>query len=136
MELSDVASRFSYKTAPNDSRIRQLENIKNAESGCLSQSLLLKPIRARNNDGYWRVIVQDASDVIQREPIVTCVTIDANCHNPTLFTPVQCYTTRCVQQYLTRLLLSFDPCNPVRGAFVHSFLMHSACECRLSRTPC
>ncbi len=136
MELSDLARRFSYKPSPNDSRSRQLEIAKNAESGCLSLSLLLKPIRAANVDGDWRVIVQDASDIIQRERIVTCVSTDVQCQNPQYFAPVQCYTTRCYQQYLTRRLLSFDPCNPARGVFVDSFKMPSACSCRLSRMPC
>lgn len=134
IELSQLAQKFTYKLI-NDAIRLQLE-FENRDSECPYKSLVIKPIRARNIDGQWRVIVQNAEDILQRERIVICYNLDDYCETPGHFSPVHCYTSRCSQQYLVRKLLAYDPCNSDRGVFVDSFKLQSACSCRYSRKPC
>lgn len=134
--MSDLANQYSYKVLDKEQK-DQLANGKNTGSGeCKSISIIIKPIRAPNIDGYWRVIVQDAYDIFQRERAIICLDPDTICTAEKLLSPVACYNSRCNQQYIVRRLLAFDPCNPKRGLFVDSFKLPSACTCRLSRMPC
>jgi hypothetical protein len=90
-----------------------------------------------NIDGNWRVIVQDAKAIIQRERIVLCTRMDDICQMPgKLFGPLQCHTSRCTQKFIVRELLAYDLCDPSRGAFVDSFKIPSACSCLFSRSTC
>ena len=132
--MSELAQKFTYKRI-NDAIRLQLE-FENKDSECPYRSLVIKPIRARNIDGQWRVIVQNVEDILQRERIVICGSLDYYCQASRHLSPVHCYNSRCSQQFLVRHLLAYDPCNPNRGAFVDSFKLQSACSCRYSRTPC
>jgi hypothetical protein len=134
IELSELAQKFTYKLINDEIRL-ELE-FENRDSKCPYRSLVIKPIRARNIDGQWRVIVQNVDDILQRERIVLCSGLDEYCENLGHFGPVHCYSSRCSQQYLVRKLLAYDPCNSNRGAFVDSFKLQSACSCRFSRIPC
>lgn len=134
MELFSFTEQINLRPQRDD-RFHLAANAE-TQSTCLATTLWVKPIRARNIDGNWRVIVQDAHDVIQRERVVSCLTPDATCYVQQYFNPVYCHNSRCSQQFHVRKLLAFDPCNPVRGVFIDSFKMPSACSCRLSRMPC
>ncbi|XP_045036231.1 uncharacterized protein LOC116931748 [Daphnia magna] len=133
-EFSEIANAFTYKLVDN-SVDTELE-YGHKKSSCSSVSLLVKPLRVRNVNGHWRVIVQEASDIFQRERVVLCVNPDEYCQIPEYFGHVYCYRSRCSQQFLVRELLAFDPCNLERGVFVDSFKLQSACSCRFSRTAC
>lgn len=134
--MSELANKYTYKTLDVEEEQSRLTVSKKKQGGCSTVSILIKPIRAANTEGDWRVIVQDASDIIQRERVVTCIEPDATCQIERYFTPVYCHNSRCSQQYQVRRLLAYDLCNPQRGVFVDLFRLPSACSCRLSRVPC
>ena len=136
IELSILADTFSYKSMPKDEENQLTFQKDQGKTGCVSVSLLVKPLRAVNMEGYWRVIVQDVNGIIQRERVVTCIEPDSICHKGLYFTPVSCQMNRCIQQYSVRRLLAYDPCAPKKSVFVDSFKLPSACSCRYSRTPC
>ncbi|XP_057378143.1 uncharacterized protein LOC130700139 [Daphnia carinata] len=134
MEFSELADKFTYKLT--DISVDTELEYERKKSSCPSISLLVKPLRLRNANGHWRVIVQEVSDIFQRERVVLCTNPGEQCTIPEYFGHVYCYSSRCSQQYLVRELLAFDPCNPKLGVFVDSFKLQSACSCRFSRTAC
>ena len=109
---------------------RQLES----ENTCSAILIYVNPIRIRNTDGDWRVIVQDVKGVHQRERIIMCHQNEGStCREADYH---RCVYSRCVQQTRRRRLLSFNPCEPHRGVFVDTFNLPSACSCHKSPFPC
>lgn len=111
---------------------------------CSSSSARITPIRLKNTDGEWRVIVQQYGEVLQRENVVICKNIEAPCsrdgrHEVRLqvdFLARSCYRYYCSQLRAVKRLLAFDPCNPAKGLFADSFPIPSACSCRWTRVIC
>nr|CAH0111657.1 unnamed protein product [Daphnia galeata] len=124
-ESAESAEKFKLKTVPNPRPKK--------ETGCQTINLLVKPLRLRNIDGNWRVIVQDASDIFQREEIAICTHLNVSCQRINRkSSSEQCHKNRrCHHKFSNRKLLTFDPCNPHRGISVESFKLQSACDCRL-----
>ncbi|XP_046657574.1 uncharacterized protein LOC124350789 isoform X2 [Daphnia pulicaria] len=121
IDESESVKKFINKTITNRRRA-----IKKKDTGCQTTNLLVKPLRLRNIDRDWLVIVQDTNDIFQREEIAICSHPNVPCrHN------ISSRSAYCHQKYSTRKLLAFDPCNPVRGVYVESFKLQSACDCRL-----
>ena len=104
------------------------------EQDCPSISGDIKPIRARNLGGDWRVLVQDVGLITQIERISICVRPEQSCQQGAGYLP--CFQPYCRQLTDTRSLLAFDPCNPYRGIFVDYFQFPSDCSCLLSTIPC
>ncbi len=134
---SELVNQFSYKSIPKEEIIHRPIKI-DKKGPCLSTNVFIKPIRMPSINGNWRVIVQDAKDIIQRERIVLCTRAGDVCQMPPekLFAPLQCHTSRCSQKFIVRQLLAYDPCDPTRGIFVDSFKIPSACSCLFSRSTC
>jgi hypothetical protein len=122
IDESESVKKFINKTITNRRRA-----IKKKDTGCQTTNLLVKPLRLRNIDRDWLVIVQDTNDIFQREEIAICSHPNVPCrtHN------ISSRSAYCHQKYSTRKLLAFDPCNPDRGVYVESFKLQSACDCRL-----
>jgi hypothetical protein len=126
IEESESAETFNQKKVPN----RRPGN-KKMETGCQTTNLVVKPLRLRNIDGNWRVIIQDANDIFQREEIAICVRLNVPCQTNQQSSSERCHKNkRCHHKFSIRKLLSFDPCDPDRGVFVESFKLQSACDCR------
>lgn len=134
-EFSELANNFSSKSIGDDEWISLLISSIN-NTGCVTSSLIAKPLRARNIDGDWRVIVQAARDIYQWQHMILCGNQRGSCHNSERISAVFCFKGKCRQMFIVRQLLAFDPCNPDRQVFVDSFKLPSECSCRLSRTPC
>lgn len=134
---SELVNQFSYKSIPKEEIIHRPIKI-DKKGPCLSTNVFIKPIRMPSINGNWRVIVQDAKDIIQRERIVLCTRAGDVCQMPPekLFAPLQCHTSRCSQKFIVRQLLAYDPCDPTRGIFVDSFKIPSACSCLFFRSTC
>lgn len=127
-ETAESAEKFSHKTISNK---RPAAN-KPKETKCQTTNLLVKPLRLRNIDGNWRVIVQDAHDIFQREEVAICTRLNVPCQTNKKSSEERCHQNRrCRQKFSIRKLLAFDPCNPDRGVFVETFKLQSACDCRL-----
>ena len=109
-----------------------LEN--NYEQDCPVISGDIKPIRARNVMGDWRVLVQDVGLVSQVERVSICLRPEQPCQQGAGNLP--CYRSYCRQLTSARNLLAFDPCDPHRGIFVDRFKFPSECSCLLSVVPC
>jgi hypothetical protein len=140
-EFSKLADQFSYKlTLEEDEKPSQVNNTNDddliQDNACLSITVTIKPLRARNIEGDWRVIVQDVKDIIQRQQVTICSSPDVGCSNPDHFSRVFCFNGRCNQKYVVQKFLAYDPCNPDRDVFVDSFKMQSECNCRILRSPC
>ena len=111
---------------------------------CSSSSARITPIRVKNTDGEWRVIVQQYGEVLQRENVVICKNLAAACSRNgrrEVFLELDPLTRSCFRYYCSQLkavkrLLAFDPCNPIKGLFVDSFPIPSACSCRWTRVIC
>ena len=101
---------------------------------CPSVDGRIKPIRARNVHGDWRVIVQDVGFISQQEHISVCLRPEEPCEQGAGFLP--CLRPYCRQQTSVRRLLAYDPCNPRRAVFVDRFQLSSQCSCLLSTVPC
>lgn len=139
-EFSKLTDQFSYKLTLAEEKPSLLINNTNDDLNvgnvCLSLTVTMKPLRARNLDGDWRVIVQDVRDIIQRQQMSICSSPDTGCQNPDHFSRAFCFNGKCNQKFVVQKFLAFDPCNPDRDVFVDSFKMQSECNCRISRSPC
>lgn len=115
---------------------------------CPFSSARITPIRVKNTDGRWRIIVQRYGEVVQRENVVVCERRsygeEAACskdgrHEVRLQVSAlarSCFRYYCNQLKAVKRYLAFDPCDPAKGLFVDSFPMPSACSCRLNRVIC
>lgn len=93
---------------------------------CPSEVLYARPVRARNVEGEWRVIVQNVAYYTQTQRVETCLFPGAACR-----TLAPCYHSTCVQKYIYHRILSFDPCDPKRGIFIDIYKFPSACSCHI-----
>ena len=98
---------------------------------CPSQVEYGRPLRARNIEGLWRVVVNDPSHCTQTQRLEVCLYEDVPCR-----TLAACYKSRCVQKYVHHRILSFDPCNAERGIFFDVYKLPSACSCLLTPSGC
>ncbi|XP_047738899.1 uncharacterized protein LOC125178657 [Hyalella azteca] len=82
------------------------------------------PLRAKNAQGRWRVIVQNVANVVQRIRTERCLHPEHPCR---LVAPR--YGSRCVQKFSLTQLLVMDPCDVTNRLFVDTFSLPSACSC-------
>ena len=93
---------------------------------CPSDVLYARPVRARNVDGEWRVIVQNVNYYTQTQRIESCLFTGASCR-----TIAPCYRSKCVQKHIYHRMLSFDPCDAKKGLFIDIYKLPSACSCHI-----
>ncbi|KAI9553301.1 hypothetical protein GHT06_021199 [Daphnia sinensis] len=93
---------------------------------CPSDVLYVRPKRALNVEGEWRVIVQD--NYTQTQRFETCLFPGASCR-----TIAPCYRTKCVQKYVYQRMLSYDPCDVTKGLFIDIYKFPSTCSCHVPK---
>lgn len=93
---------------------------------CPSDVKYARPLRAKNVDGEWRVIVQDVAYYTQTHRVESCLFPEAACR-----TLAPCYRSKCLQKYVYHRMLSFDPCDSYKGLFIDTFKLPSACSCHI-----
>ena len=93
---------------------------------CPSAVNYTRPLRAKNTNGEWRVIVQDVAYYTQTKRIEACLFPEAACR-----TLAPCHKSKCLQKHVVHRMLSFDTCDPYRGLFIDTYKMPSACSCTL-----
>ena len=91
---------------------------------CPSDVQYVRPLRAKNVQGNWRIIVNDPSYLTQTQRLETCFYPDTACR---IVAP--CYFSKCVQKYVNHRILSYDPCYPKKGVFIDVYKLPSACSC-------
>lgn len=95
---------------------------------CPSDVKYARPLRAKNADGEWRVIVQDNAwpTYTQTQRVETCLFPEAACR-----TLAPCHHSKCLQKYVYHRMLSFDPCDSYKGVFIDTYKLPSACSCHI-----
>lgn len=93
---------------------------------CPSDVKYARPLRAKNVDGEWRVIVQDVAYYTQTQRVESCLFPEAACR-----TLAPCHHSKCLQKYVYHRMLSFDPCDSYRGLFIDTYKLPSACSCHI-----
>ena len=120
--------------------LNQQQQTDSSSPSCGEKRIVVKPLRVRNVNGQWRVIVQDIKGVNQRERFVQCIDespshcgikteMDNSQPSPHSPKSPNGRSRRCVQQqFRRRQLLAFDLCHPEMGVFVDVFPLPSACS--------
>ena len=100
---------------------------------CPSDVKYARPLRAKNADGEWRVIVQDNvwPNYPQTQRVETCLFPEAACR-----TLAPCHHSKCLQKYVYHRMLSFDPCDSYKGVFIDTYKLPSACSCHIGKWIC
>ena len=93
---------------------------------CPSDVIYARPVRAKNVDGEWRVIVQNVAYYTQTQRVETCLFAGSSCR-----TLAPCYQSKCVQKNVYHRILSFDPCDHSKGLFIDIYKLPSACSCHI-----
>lgn len=96
---------------------------------CPSQTVNIKPLRAKNVEGHWRIIVNDYYPhhyYTQSIKIETCLYPESACR-----TLAPCYNSHCSQKFVYHRLLSYDVCDPYKGLFIDIFRFPSSCSCHV-----
>lgn len=93
---------------------------------CPSDVVYGRPVRARNTNGQWRVLVQNVAGYTQTQRLETCLVAGGSCR-----ALAPCHASRCLQKHAVQRLLAYDPCDPYRGLFVDAFRLPSACSCHV-----
>ena len=95
---------------------------------CPSDVNYARPLRAKNVNGEWRVIVQAEAwpTYGQTQRVETCLFPEAACR-----TLAPCYHSKCLQKYVYHRMLSFNPCDPYKGLFIDIYKLPSACSCHI-----
>lgn len=93
---------------------------------CPSDVLYARPVRAKNVEGEWRVIVQNVNLYTQTQRVEICTHPSAACR-----TLAPCHRSKCVQKYIYHRMLSFDPCDAKKGLFIDIYKLPSACSCHI-----
>ena len=110
-----------------DSSTKRLSEHEDPYQNCPSVEINVKPIRAKNTEGDWRILIQDVGFITQVEQMTLCLLPQEPCHLEDI--ELQCQRSYCKQVKLARSLLAYDPCNPQRGIFVDEFDLPSGCSC-------
>jgi len=93
---------------------------------CASSVEYVRPMRLRNTEGRWRVIVNKIGFYDQTVRVETCLNNGSNCR---LLPP--CFNTQCSQIHTFHRLLAYNPCKPEDGLFIDTFRLPSACSCAI-----
>jgi len=95
---------------------------------CPSDVGYVRPLRAKNTEGEWRVIVQAEAwpTYTQTQRIESCLFPGAACR-----TLAPCYHSQCLQKHVYHRMLSFNPCDPYKGLFIDTYKLPSACSCHI-----
>lgn len=127
--LSYLGQREAWNaTVTTESDIKRLSEQEDLVQNCPSVEINVKPIRAKNMEGDWRIMIQDVGFITQVERMTLCLQPQETCHleGSSL---LGCQRSYCKQLKLARSLLAYDPCNPRKGIFVDDFDLPSDCSC-------
>ncbi|XP_053633979.1 neurotrophin 1-like [Cherax quadricarinatus] len=97
---------------------------------CPSENIYVKPLRAQNTEGVWRVIVNDIKvnyeTYTQTTRLEECMTPSENCPLVPL-----CYESKCLQKFTYQRLLIYDPHDQHFPFAINTFKLPASCVCLL-----
>ncbi|XP_064113522.1 protein spaetzle-like [Macrobrachium nipponense] len=96
---------------------------------CPSEIGYVRPLRAINTDGYWRIIVNnikvDYEIFTQTTRIEECLS-----YGPCPLVP-HCHESKCLQKSIYHRFLVYDPCDKYFPFAIETFKLPSTCACLL-----
>ncbi|KAK7084713.1 Spaetzle [Halocaridina rubra] len=97
---------------------------------CPSETSYVKPLRAINTDGKWRVIVNNVDihyqTLTQTTRIEECLTSGSACPLVPL-----CYESKCLQKSIVHRFLIYDPYDYYFPFAIETFQLPASCACLL-----
>ncbi|XP_071546599.1 neurotrophin 1-like [Panulirus ornatus] len=97
---------------------------------CSSETSYVKPLRAINTDGKWRVIVNNVNvhyqTLTQTTRIEECLTSGDACP----LVP-ECYESKCLQKSIYHRFLVYDPYDQYFPFAIETFKLPASCACLL-----
>ncbi|KAF2350303.1 Spaetzle, partial [Trinorchestia longiramus] len=97
---------------------------------CTSHSSYVRPLRAMNVDGDWRVIVNvikvNYEDLTQTVRLEECEEVGQSCP----LVP-KCYASTCIQTFIYHRFLVYDPSDIYFPFTIESFKLPASCSCIL-----
>ncbi|CAG0887612.1 unnamed protein product [Darwinula stevensoni] len=119
---ADVAD---LSTANSVDRLQKLEE---ETYICPSETVYARPLRAKNTDGKWRIIVNnvkvDYDEFTQSVRLETCTSAGSPC--PLI---PDCYSTKCLQKSIYHRFLVYDPYDHYFPFAIESFRLPASCAC-------
>ena len=99
---------------------------------CPSETSYIRPVRALNTQGKWKVIVNDVKihyqKLSQSVRVEECLTKNEPC--PLI---PHCYKTKCLQKFVYHKFLVFDPYDHNFPFAIDTFRMPSSCSCKIDK---
>nr|XP_045615535.1 uncharacterized protein LOC123768795 [Procambarus clarkii] len=99
---------------------------------CPSDTAYVKPLRVQNNEGKWRVIVNNVKvnyeTYTQTARVEECLTAGENCQIVPL-----CYEFKCLQKSIYHRFLVYDPYDQYFPFAIETFKLPASCDCLLMR---
>ncbi|KAA0192430.1 hypothetical protein HAZT_HAZT003719 [Hyalella azteca] len=97
---------------------------------CPSQTNYIRPLRAQDIKGTWRIIVNGVK--IDNEHLTQTVRME-ECHHHGLPCPLlpHCYSSTCLQKSTFQRFLVYDPCDARFPFATQTFKFPTSCSCRL-----
>ncbi|CAG0880219.1 unnamed protein product [Cyprideis torosa] len=96
---------------------------------CPSETIYARPLRAKNTDGKWRVIVNnvkvDYDEFTQSVRLETCLTPGSKC--PLI---PDCYETSCLQKWIYHRFVVYDSYDQYFPFAIESFRLPASCACK------
>ena len=125
---SAVAALYKDVLANTENSVDGLKVLDDETFLCPAEVAYIRPLRAVNSDGQWRIIVNNVKahyeTLSQTARVEHCVTPG----HPCPLVP-ECYATKCVQKSIYHRFLVYDPYDYYFPFAIESFKMPSACAC-------
>ncbi|XP_043212627.1 neurotrophin 1-like [Amphibalanus amphitrite] len=113
-----------------ENSVERLTEIEEETYLCPSEVGYVRPLRAVNTDGKWRVIVNnikvDYETFTQTTRIEKCLSAGEACP----LVP-QCYESSCLQKSVYHRFLVYDPCDQYFPFAIETFQLPASCACSL-----
>ncbi|KAK7084712.1 Spaetzle [Halocaridina rubra] len=97
---------------------------------CPSEIAYIRPLRALNTDGKWRVIVNEIKlhykTFTQTARVEDCLTSGEECPKVPM-----CYESKCLQKSIYHRFLVYDPYDKYFPFAIETFMLPASCACLL-----
>ena len=114
--------------ANTENSVDGLEVLEDETFLCPSEVGYIRPLRAINSEGHWRIVVNNVKahyeQLSQTARVEQCLAPGAPCP----LVP-ECYLTKCVQKSVYHRFLVYDPYDYYFPFAIESFKLPSACAC-------
>nr|XP_053633971.1 uncharacterized protein LOC128689638 [Cherax quadricarinatus] len=96
---------------------------------CPYETSYIRPLRAINTDGQWRIIVNNIHE--DYETFTQTVRLEECISYTTCPLVPHCYESKCLQKSLYQRFLVYDPCDQYFPFSIETFKLPASCSCLL-----